>query len=254
MHFLSQVGHFLVHNWGGADGIWVRSLNQLELSAAVVVAAVLVGVGVGAVLGHTGRGGFVVVNAGNAARAVPSLALLTLLVIQPSISLTANGFLASFLALFALAVPPILTNAYVGVREVDPDVRSAARGMGMTATQILWRVEAPLALPLVMAGVRTAAVEVVATATLAAFVSYVDLGTYIFAGLNTQNHVETFSGALLVAILAFLTDTVLALVQLAVTPAGLRRSGHLARTRGVGADAVTVRQAAGASATSSASA
>jgi osmoprotectant transport system permease protein len=193
------------------------------------------------------------VNAGNAARAIPSLALLILLVLQPSISLTASGFLASFLALFALAVPPILTNAYVGVREVDPEVRSAARGMGMSAPQILWRVEAPLALPLVMAGVRTAAVEVVATATLAAFVSYVDLGTYIFAGLATQNHVETFSGGLLVAILALVTDLVLAAVQRAVTPEGLRRSGHAARTRGVGADAVTVRQAAGASAPSSAS-
>jgi osmoprotectant transport system permease protein len=228
----------------------VRSLNQLELSAAVVFAAVLVGVSVGAVLGHSGRGGFVVVNAGNAARAVPSLALLTLLVIQPSISLTAHGFLASFLALFALAVPPILTNAYVGVRGVDPELRSAARGIGMTASQVLRRVEAPLALPLVMAGVRTAAVEVVATATLAAYVSYVDLGTYIFAGLATQNHVETFAGGMLVAILALLTDGALAIVQRALTPAGLRRSGHAARTRGVGADAVTVRPAAAASATS----
>ena len=246
MHFLSQVGHFIAHHWGGSDGVWIRSLNQLELSGAVLLAAVVVGVGIGAALGHSGRGGFVVVNAGNAARAVPSLALLILLVLQPSISLRGKGFLAAFLALLALAVPPILTNAYVGVREVDPDVRAAARGMGMTATQVLWRVEAPLALPLVMAGVRTAAVEVVATATLAAFVSYIDLGSYIFAGLATQNHVETFAGGLLVAVLALVTDTVLAGVQWAVTPAGLRRSGHAARRRGVGSDAVTVRRGAGA--------
>ncbi|HUY23410.1 MAG TPA: ABC transporter permease [Acidimicrobiales bacterium] len=241
MHFLSQVGHWLSANWGGPDGIWVRSVNQLELSAVVIVAAVVVGVGLGLVLGHSGRGGFVAVNAANAARAVPSLALLTLLAIQPAIALKGHGFLASFLALFALAVPPILTNAYVGVRDVDADVRSAARAVGMTASQVLRRVEAPLALPLVMAGVRTAAVEVVATSTLAAYVSFNDLGSIIFAGLNTQNHVQTFAGGLLVAVLALATDLVLAAAQRALTPAGLRRSGKVARTRGVGADATTVR-------------
>jgi osmoprotectant transport system permease protein len=246
MHFLSQVFHWLGANWGGPSGVWERSLHQLELSGAVIVAAVAVGVGVGFVLGHSGRGGFVAVNSANAARAVPSLALLTLLALQPAIALKGDGFLASFLALFALAVPPVLTNAYVGVRDVDPGVREAARGMGMTAGQVLRRVEAPLALPLVMAGVRTAAVEVVATATLAAYVSFNDLGSIIFAGLNTQNHVQTFAGGLLVAVLALLTDTVLAVLQRAVTPAGLRRSGHLARARGVGADAGTVRQPAGA--------
>ena len=245
MHFLSQVAHWLASNAAGPDGIWVRSLNQLELSAAVVLAAVVVGVGLGLVLGHSGRGGFVAVNAANAARAVPSLALLTLLAIQPAIALKGHGFLASFLALFALAVPPILTNAYVGVRDVDPDARSAARAMGMTGSQVLRRVELPLALPLVMAGVRTAAVEVVATATLAAYVSFNDLGSIIFAGLNTQNHVQTFAGGLLVAVLALVTDLVLAAAQRAVTPVGLRRSAQMARTRGVGADATTVRRRAG---------
>ncbi len=242
MHFLSQVAHFISQNWGGPDGFWVRSVNQIELTAAVVAAAALVGIGVGVVLGHTGRGGFVAVNSANAARAIPSLALLTLLAIQPAIGLKGNGFLASFLALFALAVPPILTNAYVGVRNVDADVRSAARAMGMTAPQVLGRVELPLALPLVMAGLRTAAVEVVATATLAAYVSYADLGSFIFAGLNTQNHVQTFAGGFMVAVLALLTDLVLAAAQRAVTPVGLRRGGQAARTRGVGADATTTRR------------
>jgi osmoprotectant transport system permease protein len=242
MHFLSQVAHWLADNSAGPNGIWVRSLNQIELSAAVVVAAVVVGAGLGLVLGHSGRGGFVAVNTANAARAVPSLALLTLLALQPAIALKGHGFLASFLALFALAVPPILTNAYVGVRDVDPGVRSAARAMGMTGTQVLRRVEAPLALPLIMAGIRTAAVEVVATATLAAYVSFNDLGSIIFAGLNTQNHVQTFAGGLLVAALALVTDLVLAAAQRAVTPVGLRRSGQAARSRGVGADASTVRR------------
>jgi osmoprotectant transport system permease protein len=244
MHFLSQVGHWLADNASGTNGIWVRSLNQMELSVAVVVAAVVVGAGLGLFLGHSGRGGFVAVNSANAARAIPSLALLTLLALQPAIALKGSGFLASFLALFALAVPPILTNAYVGVLDVDPGVRSAARAMGMTGAQVLRRVEAPLALPLVMAGIRTAAVEVVATATLAAYVSFNDLGSIIFAGLNTQNHVQTFAGGLLVAVLALVTDLVLAAAQRAVTPVGLRRSGQAARSRGVGADATTVRRRA----------
>jgi osmoprotectant transport system permease protein len=244
VHFLDQVGHWLANNAGGPNGIWVRSLNQMELSAVVIVAAVAVGAGLGLVLGHSGRGGFVAVNAANAARAVPSLALLTLLALQPAIALKGHGFLASFLALFALAVPPILTNAYVGVRDVDPLARSAARAMGMTGAQVLRQVEAPLALPLIMAGIRTAAVEVVATATLAAYVSFNDLGSFIFAGLNTQNHVQTFAGGLLVAVLALVVDVVLAAAQRAVTPKGLRRSGQAARDRGVGADATTVRRRA----------
>jgi osmoprotectant transport system permease protein len=230
MHFLSQVGNWLADNFSGSNGIWVRSVNQIELSAAVVVAAAVVGVGLGLVLGHSGRGGFLAVNSANAARAIPSLALLTLLALQPSIALKGHGFLAAFLALFALAVPPILTNAYVGVRDVDPDMRCAARAMGMTGPQVLRKVEAPLALPLVMAGVRTAAVEVVATATLAAYVSFNDLGSIIFAGLNTQNHVQTFAGGFLVAVLALVTDLVLATTQRVVTPTGLRRSGQAART------------------------
>ncbi|HEY7948683.1 MAG TPA: ABC transporter permease [Acidimicrobiales bacterium] len=243
MHFLSQVVTFFTtaSNWSGPDGILIRFAHQAELSAAVVVAAGVCGVGLGAFLGHTGRAGFLAVNAANAARAVPSLALLTLLAIQPSIGLRGNGFLASFLALFALAVPPILTNTYIGVRDVDPDVRSAAKGIGMTGGQILWRVEAPLSVPLVMAGVRTAAIEVVATATLAAYVSFSDLGTYVVAGLNTQDNVEAFSGAVLVAILAFGTDLVLAVTQRAVTPSGLRTSARALRSRGVAADASTVR-------------
>ena len=241
MHFLSEVGHWFATNWRGPAGVLVLTRQQLELAVAVVVAASVVGVGLGIVLGHSGRGGFVAVNSANAARAVPSLALLTLLAIQPSIGLRWGGFLASVIALFALAVPPILTNAYVGVRDVDPDVRSAATAMGMTGRQVLWRVELPLSLPLLMAGVRTAAVEVVATATLAAYVSYQDLGTFIFAGLNTQNHVETFAGGLLVAALALVTDLVLATAQRAVTPVALRRVRHGGRGVGVGADATTVR-------------
>ena len=118
-----------------------------------MVTALIIGGGIGVVLGHSGRGGLLAVNAANAFRAIPTLALLTLLAIQPFISLKWGGFLASWIALTALAIPPILTNTYVGIREVDADLREAARAVGLTGGQVLRRVEAPLAAPFVMAGV-----------------------------------------------------------------------------------------------------
>jgi len=224
LSFLSRVWHWLTTaaNWHGTDGILARLAHQAELSAAVVAAAAALGIGLGLVLGHLGRGNLVAINVANTLRAIPSLALLTLFAIAPAIGLKGSGFLAAFLALVPLALPPILTNTYTGVRTVDRDVRSAGVGMGMTGRQVLVRIEAPLALPLVMAGLRTAAVEVVATATLAAYVSFNDLGGYIFAGLSQRNSVETFSGALLVALVAGAVDFLLAGTQLALTPKGLR--------------------------------
>ena len=225
MHFLSQVFDWFTTsaNWTGSEGIPQLFWHQLELSAAVVATALALGGGLGVILGHTGRGGLVAVNAANAFRAVPTLALLTLLAIQPAISLKWNGFLASWIALTALAIPPILTNTYVGMREVDADVRDAAKAMGLTGAQVLRRVEAPLAAPFVMAGVRTAAIEVVATSTLAAYVSFSDLGTYVITGLNTNNTVLAFCGAILVAVMAGLVAAVLGLLTRALTPLPMRR-------------------------------
>lgn len=224
-HFIASVAAWLTtsSHWTGSSGIPQLVWKQVLLSGAVVVGAVLVGGGLGLVLGHTGRGGLVAVNAANAARAVPSLALLTLFAIVPAIALTADGFLAAFLALVILAIPPILTNTYVGMREVDADVRDAARAMGLTGRQVLGQVELPLAVPFIMAGIRTAAVEVVATSTLAAYVSYTDLGTPIISGLNTNDPVEAFAGALLVAALAGVVAGVLGLLQRVLTPSPLRR-------------------------------
>jgi osmoprotectant transport system permease protein len=225
MNFLSQVATFFTTgpNWTGSNGIVALSLEQAKLSAVAVLAAVIAGVGTGSLLGHSGRGSFAVVNAANAARAIPSFALLTLIAIQPAmVRLQEGGFITAAFTMFALAVPPILTNAYVGVRDIDPAVRSAALAMGMTPGQLLRQVELPLALPLVMAGIRTAAVEVVATSTLAAYVGVSDLGTYIFTGLDTGNNVETFSGALLVAVLALAVDLVLVATARGLTPVGLR--------------------------------
>ncbi len=225
MSFLDRLFHWFTSsgNWTGSSGVPELFWRSLELSLAVVGVAVVLGGGLGVILGHTGRGALVAVNAANAFRAVPTLALLTLLAIQPAISLKWDGFLASWIALSALAIPPILTNTYVGMREVDADVRDAARAMGLTGRQVLTRVEAPLALPFVMAGVRTAAIEVVATSTLAAYVSYSDLGTYVISGLDTQNTVVAVAGALLVAAMAALVAVGLGLPLRLVTPAALRR-------------------------------
>jgi osmoprotectant transport system permease protein len=225
VHFLAQVfGWFTTSsNWTGSQGVPELFWHQLELSLTVVATALLLGGGLGVILGHTGRGGLVAVNAANAFRAVPTLALLTLLAIQPAISLKWSGFLASWLALTALAIPPILTNTYVGMTEVDADVRDAATAMGLTGGQLLRRVEAPLAVPFVMAGVRTASIEVVATSTLAAYVSYSDLGTYVITGLNTNNSVIAFSGAILVAVMAGLVAAALGLLTRALTPLPMRQ-------------------------------
>jgi osmoprotectant transport system permease protein len=228
VHFLTQVFHWFTtsSNWTGSSGIPDLLWRQLELSLTVVATAVLIGGGLGVILGHTGRGGLVAVNAANAFRAVPTLALLTLLAIQPAISLKWDGFLAAWIALTALAIPPVLTNTYVGMREVDADVRDAAKAMGLTGGQVLRRVEAPLAIPFVMAGIRTAAIEVVATSTLAAYVSFTDLGTYVITGLNTNNSVLSFSGAVLVAALAGLVAGALGLLTRVLTPLQMRRPGR----------------------------
>src|SRR5580693_9420262 len=213
-------------HWTGSTGIPELLWRQTLLSAAVVAGAVAIGGGIGLVLGHTGRGGLVAVNAANAARAVPSLALLTLFAIVPWISLRWGGFLCAFLALVVLAIPPILTNTYVGVREVDADVRDAAVAMGLTGGEVLRTVELPLAAPFIMAGIRTASIEVVATSTLAAYVSYSDPGTPVISGLNTNDTVEAFAGALLVALLAALVALGLGVPQRVLTPLPLRPLGR----------------------------
>lgn len=216
-------------SWSGADGIGERLAVQAELCVVVLVVVALVGGAVGFGLGHLGRGGLVVVNLANAARAVPSLALLTLLALEPSIGLRAGGLLTAAITLAALGIPPVLTNAYVGLRDVDADVREAARASGMTRLQRFWHVEVPLALPLALAGLRVAAVEVVATSTLAAYVTVNDLGEYIFSGLATQNSVETVGGALLVALLALAFDGVVVVLGGSMLPGPLRPG--LARPR-----------------------
>ncbi len=205
-------------NWSRPNGITDLAVEHLVISVVAVLAAMVVALPIGTALGTARRGGGAVVVLSNVSRAVPTLALLTLFAVSP----IGFGNRATTIALAVFAVPPILTNAYVGFRGVDPEVREAARGMGMSRAQVLTRVEFPLALPLVMTGVRTAAVQVVATAGLAALVGGGGLGRLINLGFGQQDYGVMIAGAILVAGLALLTEAVLAAASWAVTP-GPRR-------------------------------
>ncbi|HJV09061.1 MAG TPA: ABC transporter permease [Acidimicrobiales bacterium] len=210
-------------HWRGDFGVPHRLTEHALMSLAAVAAALVIGLPVGIWLGHRGKGGALAINVSNVGRAIPSLAILAL--VQQAIGLSGwPGFGArpAFVALLALAVPPLVTNAYVGMRGVDRDVVEAARGMGMTGGELLWRVELPIALPLVMAGVRTAAVQVVATATLAAVTAWGGLGRFIVDGFGQQDNAQIVAGALLVGLMALITELGLGLLQRAVVSQGLR--------------------------------
>ncbi|MFH7595992.1 ABC transporter permease [Streptomyces racemochromogenes] len=193
-------------NWSGADGVWHRLAEHLLVSGIALGVACAVALPVGLWLGHVGRGGAVAVNVSNAGRAVPVFAVLALFMVSP---LRSAGYLPTVVALVLFAVPPLLTNAYVGMREVDRSVVEAARGMGMSGRQLFWRVELPLARGLVMTGLRSGAVQVIATATIAAMVGQGGLGRIITAGFNTYNTPQVVAGALLVALLALLVEGLL---------------------------------------------
>jgi osmoprotectant transport system permease protein len=167
------------------------------------------------VLGHLGRGGFLAVNVGNVGRAIPTFGLLIIFASWTPIGV---GDRAAILALALFAIPPILTNTYIGMRGVDADVKDAARGMGMTGQQLVRKVEVPLAVPLIFAGIRTAAVQVVATATLAALVAGGGLGRYIVDGRGTQDNAQLYSGVVLVVFLCLVLEGVLALIQRWLNP------------------------------------
>jgi osmoprotectant transport system permease protein len=219
-------------HWTGPEGITHLVWQHVQISVVAVVVAVLIALPIGMFFGHHRRGGFVVINASNVGRALPALALLLIAVRQFGIgnppawmSSIGIGSIPTFLVLVALAIPPMVTNTYVGVRSVDEETRDAARGMGMSGGQVLRRVELPLASPLIMAGIRTSAVAVVATATLAALVSWGGLGRYIIDGFRVHDDQRLFAGALLVALLALVVEVSLAVIQHFVVPKGLRIAG-----------------------------
>ncbi len=224
---VAALAHWLTDpaNWQGSHGIPVRILEHIELSGLSVLVAVAVAMPIALYLGHTGRGGFIAINVANIGRALPSLALLAFgLVIAIALGL-GLGFWPTVIALVPLAIPPILTNAYVAVREVDRDVVEAARGMGLSEDQILRSIEVPLGLPLILSGIRTAAVNVVATATLGALVAGGALGRFIVDGLALQEYDQLMAGALLVALLAVATEVSFAALERATLPPGMPASG-----------------------------
>jgi osmoprotectant transport system permease protein len=210
-------------NWTNPGGVWDLLVQHLEISGTAVLLACLVAWPVGVLLGRRGQGGGVAVILSNVTQAIPVIALLTIL----PLTAIGFGFKAVVLALAVFAVPPLLANAYLGLREVDPEVRDAARGMGLSGRQLLWQVELPLAVPYLAAGLRTAAVQVVATAGLAALVNGGGLGMIVSAGFGlgiSAGGGQILAGGLLIAALALLVETLLALVQRAVTPVALRRA------------------------------
>lgn len=207
-------------NWRGGDGVTHRLTEHLYLTGVCLGVACLIALPVALWLGHVGRGGALAVNISNAGRAVPTFAVLVLLTLSP---LGKQGDLPTIIALVLFALPPLLTNAYVGVRGADRDVVEAARGMGMSGGQLLLRVELPLAFPLIMTGVRSAAVQVVATATLAALPGGGGLGRIITAGFGNYDTPRVVAGAALVAALALLVEGVLAAAQRLLDPMGPRR-------------------------------
>jgi len=216
-------------NWTNPDGILVRTREHLQNSAAAVALACLVAWPIGIWLGHARRGGATIVALANLGRAIPTVALLTIF----PLTFIGFGFPPIILALAIFAVPPLLANAYLGVREVDPDVRDAAAGMGLSARQTVFRVEIPLAVPYLAGGFRTAAVQVVATATLAAFVNGGGLGMIISRGFGlglASGGGQVVAGALIVITLCVTLDGLLALVERLLTPHNLRRTATRAPT------------------------
>ena len=219
MDLIGQVsGWFLdPSNWEGASGIPVRLIEHLVLSGAAVLLGLVIAVPIGLAVGHTGRGAFLAVNVVNLGRAIPSYAML--LVVFPLFGL---GFASAFPVLLLLAIPPMLTYTYVGIHEVDRDMVEAARAMGMRPGQVLARVELPVALPSIAAGVKVATVQVIATATLAALVAGGGLGRYIVDGFALQDTAQLVAGGILVAVLAIGAERLLSSLERGLTSPGLR--------------------------------
>lgn len=210
-------------SWSGGESIPLRVWEHVFYSAVALLIAALVGVPLGLWVGHTGRGRFLAVNLSGVLRAVPSLGLLfaAMMVLGPRLAGSSAVLVPVQLVLIVLAVPPILAGAYAGVEEVDPAVRDAARGMGMRGREVLWQVEVPCALPLIASGLRSATLQVIATATLAATVGLGGLGRYLIDGLAVRDYAQMAGGALLVAALALLADLVAATMQRMLVSPGL---------------------------------
>ncbi len=225
MNYFLDAFAFLVDaaNWAGERGIGARLLQHLSLTGLSIVITAVIAVPLGLLIGHTGRGRGAVIGLTGAARALPTFGVMILFVlvgISFGQGLSAGPVLA---VLVILAIPPLLAGAYAGVEAVDRLTVDAARAQGMTEWQILTRVELPLALPLLVGGLRSATLQVVATATIAAYVAQGGLGRYLIEGIQNRDFLRALVGAILVAALALLLDALLAVVQRLVSPRGVSR-------------------------------
>lgn len=199
-------------NWTGPDGLGTRLVEHLQITAVSVVVATVIAVPLGLWLGHTGRGGALATNVSYIGRAAPTFAVLVLLELGPE-PFGSQSPLNTPTALALFAIPPVLTNVYVGLRGVDADAVDAARGMGMSGWQVLRRVELPLAAPFVVSGLRIATTQVIATATIAALVAGGGLGRIVTAGFGRRDEPQLLAGALAVAVLAIVAEGLFALLQ-----------------------------------------
>jgi osmoprotectant transport system permease protein len=209
---------------GGLAQVWELTREHLRLSAYALGVGLLVAMPIGLILGHRGQGEGVALALGNAGRAIPELALIAFFLAYFGV-----GLLNATIALSVLAIPPILTNTFVAIHQVDRDAVAAARGMGMSEAGVLTRVELPLAAPTIMTGVRTAAINVIATATIAPLVGVVTLGDFILAR-NVYGDEGVLAGAILVAVLVLLVELILAGIQHLLTPRGVELQRATAAT------------------------
>lgn len=217
-------------NWTGSDGMLELLYQQLLLTLTALAITVVFALPIALYLGHVGRGGFLAINISNIGRAIPTFAVLVLLSVgfvgTDTLGPYGRAGLATLIALVLFALPPVVTNGYVAVREVDKDIVEASTGMGMTGWQVFWRVELPLAMPVIMAGVRLALVQVWATATIAALVAGPGLGNVITSGFYNSNLGKGLAGAFVVAAVAFVLEMLSIGAERLVTPVHQRRSGR----------------------------
>jgi osmoprotectant transport system permease protein len=230
-------------HWQGADGILRRAVEHMEYSLVALLIAAAIAIPLGLYIGHTGRGRFIAISGLGAARAIPSLGLLFLAVLWlgPKFSGDIAYLAPTGLVLVVLAIPAILSGTYAGVEGVDPAAKDAAIGMGMRGPEVLRYVEFPCALPLILSGVRSAMLQVIATATIAAVVGLGGLGRFLIDGLAARDTPQTASGAILVAILALMVDMILGLAQRFVVSPGL--TGRYAKAQARDIDAGVVNPA-----------
>lgn len=214
MNYLRQAFSWLTDssNWSGASGIPARIGEHLLITAIVVGLAAAIAVPVGVLVGHTRRGAAAVGAVTGAARSIPTLGLLTVFGLAFGI-----GLKAPVLALVILAIPSLLAGTYAGIQAIDPAIPSAAKAVGMSPAQVIGKVEIPLALPVIVGGIRAAVLQVIATATLAAYISDTGLGRSLFSGLKSRDYTQMLGGAFVVILLALLMEVILASLQRAAT-------------------------------------